>query len=170
MACKLYFSYCQQEQKVTGPECVLMGQVHKCSARKQPYPNASKGACTQCDKIFTQNESQLMSVPYCSLYALWMRFVLVLNAETLSDLFVFLCLQTRVEGYKACMNDNCSLYVVWMRFVSVLYAQNFVLTCQWLTEIWLFNWTECWVNGTDWTALTDWTCWTDWTDSFQLLQ
>ena len=50
-----------------------MGQVHKCSARKQPYPNASKGACTQYDEIFTQpypnvievsNESQLMSVPY----------------------------------------------------------------------------------------------------------
>ena len=31
-----------------------MGQVHECSARKQPYPNASKGACTQCDEIFTQ--------------------------------------------------------------------------------------------------------------------
>ena len=50
-----------------------MGQVHECSARKQPYPNASKGACTQCDEIFTQlypnvievnNVSQLMSVPY----------------------------------------------------------------------------------------------------------
>ena len=46
-----------------------MAQVHNCSARKQPYPNASKEACTQCDEMFTQPypnviESQLMSVPY----------------------------------------------------------------------------------------------------------
>ena len=86
-----------------------MGQVHKCSARKQP--NASKGTCTQCDEIFTQpypnvievsNESQLMSVPYSqSVLQSW-------NEELKATWEMGIALSRNSDG-KLCKSRECSM-------------------------------------------------------------